>query len=97
MDIDASASLQRLLEAPPLIFRIELQIPTSSELSLLRSWLEDVLKFDLAEGGSCDTPTPIQDDTRERASTWSKMIAVTLREFLQLVHLPVFDQIREWR
>lgn len=94
MDIDASASLQRLLEAPPLIFKIELQIPTSSELSLLRSWLEDVLKFDLAEGVSCDTPTPIQDDTRERASTWSNMIVVTLREFLQLVHLPVFDQIR---
>lgn len=94
MNIDASAQLKRLLETPPLAFNIELQVPSSNELALLRSWLQDVLKFDLGESDSSGTRTPIEDSDRVGASTWANMIVVTLREFLQLVHIPVFDPIR---
>ncbi|WP_395010672.1 hypothetical protein [Undibacterium sp.] len=94
MNTDASSQLKRLLDAPSFIFRVELQVPTSSELASLRSWLQDVLKFDLGEVAHSGIPTQIEDDPRERASTWVNMIVVTLREFLQLVHVPVFDPIR---
>ena len=92
MKIDASAQIKSLLEKPPLIVKIEVQIPTSEELASLRLWLHDVLKFEIEDAGSSGSLTQV-DTPGEIASTCAHMIAAALREFLQLVQLPVFDRI----